>query len=438
MKYNFSFLMTFVNKPQKIIMTNRLIITIYAIVFSTLLFSQSVDTTDISRDQALNIYIDCHRCDQQYFKEHFTIVNYVRDRKESDVHIIITEMRTGSGGTEYSLQFIGRNEFITLVDTLTFSLPPDETEDEERTSLLKSIQFGLVPYILKTPYADKLVLSIDSDEEIEEEVDPWKNWVFRVSANGWGRVEKSYTSFDIYSGVNIQKVTPDIKIELNAYINYDESKYRLYEDDSLVYSNDTYQSSYRFSSLLTKSIGDHWGVGGFFNIRNSTYQNLELKVNLNPAIEYNVFSYEDASSKQLRFLYSVGYSHFNYIDTTIYDKTAEGLFNQELRIMFKYVDDWGSIDASLMGSNYLNDFSLYYLSAFIGTEIRIVKGLSFDLYSGIDIPRNQIGLRKEATTAEDVLTRQHEMLTNYNLFANVGLSYTFGSIYNNVVNPRFQ
>lgn len=419
-------------------MTKKIHATFALLIITIFGFSQAIiDSTDISRDQALNIYIDCNNCDLPYFKEHFTIVNYVRDRKESDVHIIVTEMHTGSGGTEYTIQLIGRNKYLSLLDTIIFNLPPDETEEEERTSLLKNIQLGLVPFILKTPYADKLNLAIDSDDEIEEETDPWKNWVFRLSADGWGQVEKSYSSYNIYSGINIQKVTPDIKIEINAYLRYDESKYRLYENDSLVYSNDTYQRSYRFNSLISKSIGDHFGVGGFFNIRTSTFQNYELKVNINPAVEYNVFSYNDASSKQLRFLYSVGYTHFNYIDTTIYDKTEEGMFNQELRIMFKYVANWGSIDASLMGSNYLNDFNLFYISSFIGTEISITRGLAFDLWGGIDIPRNQIALRKEETTAEDVLTRQHEMQTNYNLWVNVGLSYTFGSIYNNVVNPRF-
>ena len=419
-------------------MANKPIIALVLLLSSIFSFGQNTyDSTELSRELALNIYIDCDYCDQQYFKENFTIVNYVRDRKESDVHIIITEMETGGGGTEFSLQFIGRNKFGSLVDTVVYNLPSDYTDEEERSSLLKHIQLGLVPFILKTEFADKLMLTIDQETGVVEEKDSWKNWVFRISANGWGDVEKSYTSFNVYSGVSIQKVTPEIKIESNLYTNYRESKYRLYENDSLVYSNDTYQSSYKFSNLIVKSLGDHFGVGGFFNIRNSTYQNIELKVNLNPAIEYNVFSYEEATSKQLRFLYSVGFSHFNYIDTTIYNKTQEGLFNQELRIMFKYVANWGSINASVSGSNYLNDFSLYSLSSFMGTEIRIFKGLSFELWGSISIPRNQITLKKGVTTAEDVLTRQHEMQTDYNLWVNAGLSYTFGSIYNNVVNPRF-
>ena len=55
-----------------------------------------------------------------------------------------------------------------------------------------------------------------------------------------------------------------------------------------------------------------------------------------------------------------------------------------------------------------------------------------------NIPRNQITLRKEASTPEDVLTRQHEMQSNYSLYFNAGITYTFSSIYNNVVNPRFE
>lgn len=420
-------------------MANKTILAFSFLITSLFVLGQEPlhDTTGLSRELALNIYIDCNYCDQQYFKENFTIVNYVRDRKESDVHIIITEMKTGGGGTEFSLQFIGHNKYESLTDTVVYSLPTDYTEEEERASLLKHIQLGLVPYIMKTVYSDKLVLTINSNMEAKEEKDPWKNWVFKLSANGWGSVSTSYKDFRIYSGIKIQKVTPNIKIETNVYSNYNESKVRYYEDDSLVYKKDTYQRNYRFSNLITKSIGDHFGVGGFFNIRSSTYHNLELKVNLNPAVEYNVFSYAEATSKQLRFLYSIGYSHFNYFDTTIYDKTREGLFNQELRIMFKYVADWGSFEASVSGSNYLNDFSLYYVGSYIETDIRIFKGLSFNFWGAIDIPRNQISLRKGNTTAEDVLTKQHEMETKYNLWASVGLSYTFGSIYNNVVNPRF-
>jgi len=395
------------------------------------------DSTSLSRKEAVNIYIDCDYCDQGYFKENFTIVNYVRDRKVADVHIIISEMETGSGGTEYTIQFKGLKRFNRFNDTIVFSLPADYTDDEERSGQLKHIQLGLVPYILKTPFANNLNLNITNEDENIEEEDAWKNWVFEIYGYGHANGEKAYKYLNISSGVSAQKTTPDIKIEMNMRAQYNESKYRLYEEDSLVYSNDTYQRSYYSNNLITKSIGGHWGVGGFLHFRNSTYNNLDFKISVKPAIEYNLFKYSEASRKQLRFLYSAGYEYLDYTDTTIYNKMDEKLLSQDLSILFKYIVDWGSVEGAVYGSNYLHDFSLFHIGTYVGADIRIFKGLSFNLWGGFDMPRDQIALKKGTTTAEDVLTRQHEMETDYNFWVNFGLTYTFGSIYNNVVNPRF-
>jgi hypothetical protein len=50
---------------------------------------------------------------------------------------------------------------------------------------------------------------------------------------------------------------------------------------------------------------------------------------------------------------------------------------------------------------------------------------------------DQIGLRKEGSSLEDVLLQQKQLATQYYYYISAGLTYTFGSIYNNVVNPRF-
>ena len=46
-------------------------------------------------------------------------------------------------------------------------------------------------------------------------------------------------------------------------------------------------------------------------------------------------------------------------------------------------------------------------------------------------------LPKSDASDEDVLLRQRELSTQYDYFTSIGLRYTFGSIYSNVVNPRF-
>jgi hypothetical protein len=51
--------------------------------------------------------------------------------------------------------------------------------------------------------------------------------------------------------------------------------------------------------------------------------------------------------------------------------------------------------------------------------------------------RDQISLRAGGASDEEVLTRQRQLATNFDYSASVGLSYTFGSVYSDVVNTRF-
>jgi hypothetical protein len=66
---------------------------------------------DISADRlkqtAPNIFLDCHQCDMDFIWNEITFVNFVRDRQIADVHVLVTIELTGSGGRQYSLEFIG-------------------------------------------------------------------------------------------------------------------------------------------------------------------------------------------------------------------------------------------------------------------------------------------------------------------------------------------
>ena len=39
---------------------------------------------------APRVFIDCRGCDRDYFREEITYVNYVRDRKDADIHVLDT------------------------------------------------------------------------------------------------------------------------------------------------------------------------------------------------------------------------------------------------------------------------------------------------------------------------------------------------------------
>ena len=98
---------------------------------------------------------------------------------------------------------------------------------------------------------------------------------------------------------------------------------------------------------------------------------------------------------------------------------------------------WGTASASVNLSQYLTNPSKYSISAFGATNIRLFKGFSFNVFTDISRPRDQIYLPRGEATTEEILVRQRQLATGYQYFVNFGITYSFGSIFNNIVNPRF-
>jgi hypothetical protein len=68
---------------------------------------------------------------------------------------------------------------------------------------------------------------------------------------------------------------------------------------------------------------------------------------------------------------------------------------------------------------------------------RIIEGLLLRVTGSASLIRNQISLAKESGDPNQFLLNGRQLPTNFNYYSSVGLSYTFGSIKNSVVNPRF-
>jgi hypothetical protein len=63
--------------------------------------------------------------------------------------------------------------------------------------------------------------------------------------------------------------------------------------------------------------------------------------------------------------------------------------------------------------------------------------LSLDLYGSYARIRDQLAIPKADIPDEEILLRLRELQTSYRWDFQVGLSYTFGSKFSNIVNPRF-
>jgi len=393
--------------------------------------SQAADLDQL-KEKAPKVYIDCMLCDIDYIKTEITFVNYVRDRKEADVHILITTQDTGSGGQEYTLTFIGQNGWAEVKNTLTFASNKTQTADEIRVGLTQVLKMGLIGYAARTPIQARLGVLFQDRVNPTSVKDRWDFWVFSFSLNGsqWGEISQKQTFFR--GNVSANRVTPASKLRLGLSGDYSESRF-IYEDSAICSQSD----SATFDGLYVKSLGEHWSAGVFLTIDSSTYRNIGLSVNPSPALEYDVFPYSESTRRQLRILYRLNLTQVRYRQETIYDKTKESLFGQSLEATLEVKEPWGTAQASIQGSHYFHDLKMNRLELSGEVSLRLFKGLSLTLDARYERVRDQLGLPKGELSLEELLLRQRELATDYNYSFSVGLSYTFGSIYSNVVNPRF-
>ena len=399
---------------------------------STLKSQEDINTQDSTRSNALRLFIDCNSCDMNYTRLEIPYVNYVRDTREAEVYLLVTNQNAGSGGQQYTLTYEGLGIYEGMNDTLIYTSNPDETNTivrEEKTNLIK---MGLMRYVAKTPLFKKIKISNSSDLEEEEVIDKWNNWVFELQTSPRYNAEESYNRLFFSNSVNIARVTSEIKLEIEFDMNNNTQKF-IEEGVETTYIRK--ERSAR--NLIVKSISDHWSAGLKWNFGSSTNENYDFVTEFLPSIEYDLYPYSEATHRQMRFLYSIGYQYSNYIDTTIFYQTSENLYKQSVSIAYQVQKKWGSVNVSLSGSNYFHDLSNNRVELFGFIRLRIIKGLSLSVNGGIAYINDQLNLRKGDLTEAERLLRLKEQATNFSVQGGLSLTYTFGSIYNNIVNPRF-
>jgi len=387
----------------------------------------------------VKVFIDCSGfwdCDQEYFRTNLTFVDHVRDRAVADVHILITGQSTGAGGNEVTLTFIGRGPFDRVNDILRYVSPPNSTSDLVRSGMVAKLKLGLMRYVSHSGTADAVQISLGAAATQTPQLpkhDPWDYWVMRARFNGSMNGESLSKSQSFSGGVSANRVTDAWKINLSGNASYRESFYDFGDGD-------TYVSISRDSSvngLVVKSLNAHWSAGGRASAGSSTYTNQQLYLTAAPAIEYNLFPYSESTRRSLTFQYSIGLSSYKYREVTLYDKAAETLPHHSFNVDIEARQPWGQVSGSAEIFQYLSALDKYRVQSFGMVDIRVQKGLSFNVAGGGSWIRDQLFLPKGGATREEILVRQQQLKTSYSYSVYFGVSYTFGSIFNNIVNPRF-
>jgi len=399
-----------------------------------------------SYSQKIKLFVDCSNtwCDLNFIKTEINYVDFVLDNKAADVHALITQQANGGGGSQYQLIFFGQNNFKGQSDTLRFNAKPNNTDFETRAILVKYLQLGLVPFVSRTTSIENISFQMKENKDTGSgaaktpvTIDPWNYWVYRVSANGNINADAVYKGFRYSGNVSANRVTDKIKLSFNFNFSQNNNSYEFDNGAGGTDKIEVKNENYQFNHQLVKSLGAHWSVGYDVTASRSTFNNYKFLGVIKPAIEYDVFPYKDVTTKLLTIRYGIDLSENYYIDTTLYGHTHQTLVGQGIDVALTYNQKWGTINLSGNYHNYLNNPSYYNIGLGGGVNIRITGGLSFNIYTFGSILRDQLYLPKGEATQQDILTRQRQISTNYNLFSYFGISYRFGSKLNNFVNPRF-
>ena len=122
------------------------------------------------------------------------------------MHVLVTS-QFGGNSREYTFNFIGLERFEGIDQRLIYTSSFTDTDDERRRAFARTLELGMVRYVLETPQAEGLIVQFTNGEEEGEEHrghlhpepnnlvadaedDPWNYWVYRI------RMENDFSTED--------------------------------------------------------------------------------------------------------------------------------------------------------------------------------------------------------------------------------------------------
>ncbi len=409
-----------------------------SLLFLFLLFLQSANAQSGSALGPIpSVYLDCSACDVTYIRTNITFVNYVRDQDDADIYLLITDQRTGGGGREYTLEFSEIDGPDGITNRITYTSPSSDTNDERRIGLNRHIKIGLIPFVTNTVAIRNLDIFYEApeatdDDEVEMD-DPWDNWIFDIDLRSNMSGEDTEFNFGLYSGIEAERTTRDWKIRARARGEIRRRNVEL-TDRTL---------------NINRDWGDYWGMIGyslssrstvaiFTRARFSRTNNEALESYIAPAIEFNFFPYDEFQQRRFIVQYQVTPTYRRYFNTTIFLKDSELIMAQEISTRLRYDQRWGRIDIRASAMHYFHDTTINRVEINPSFNIRIIRGLSVSLSGRYRIINDQLSLAAQVDPNDpDNIIRGTQRPTTSDYSVSFGFSYTFGSIYNNIVNPRF-
>jgi hypothetical protein len=406
------------------------------------------DVAHVSRDPStLRVFLDCGgggsfgACNSNDYRTEIRFVDWVRDRADADVHIILTSQSTGSG-QQHSFDFIGQGELLDgLSDRLAYRASSTNTRDETVRGLTQVLRAGLVRYVAHAGLTDRVLVAMAEGRGDDDSAappaqisrDPWNAWVFRTGFDMNVSGEERENEHRVSGNLSANRTTDQWKMSMEARANSRSREVELNDGETFVDDNRDWSAGI----LVVRSLGPRWATGSQVEFETAPNSNRSRASRASYALEWNFFPYEEANRRQLLVHYQLGVQNVAYEERTVFGHMQETVTDQLFNVNYNTRQPWGTASFFVQWSNYLHDFSLNRGSVDGNLSFRILRGVDLNLRGSYERIRDQINLSADGLSDAEILVRRGVLATGYEYEFSAGMSYRFGSIFNNVVNNRF-
>lgn len=424
-------------------------------VFSLLIFllssitlqAQAAETESAEETkETLSVFLDCRGCDANFIITEIQFVNFVRDQGLADLHLFI--LRQGSAnGDQFLIDYIDQRVADKATTQLVYDSYNYQTEEEVRNGLVNTIELGLIGYLLDSEVLSRLQVNFDAPEEQEkgtfEKNDPWNNWIFEIGADGNTSGQANQRRYNFGADAEARRITNEWKLVFNLWGNFNRRVVN--ETETIINGSDTTsvrttdffdRSNRNYFGLVAKTINDHWSVGFYSRYRSDTFVNIDTQIGITPALEYSLFPYKEFTRREVTARIGVVASYYNYSETTFLLQDEEVLFRPELDLSADFTQPWGRFRAGIEAGAFLNDITLNRFEFNSRINLRVSKLFSIFMDGRYSIIGDQISLPAGDLSAEELLAGIRQQPTSFQYRGSFGFEFQFGSIYNNIVNPR--
>ncbi|MFT3922189.1 MAG: hypothetical protein QM778_06615 [Myxococcales bacterium] len=384
------------------------------------------------------MFLSCQgECFDSYLRQELSYFDLVRDPHLADFTLLLVRQPAGNGGERWTVTLSRRlrDGAFQREGSESTALPPYAPAHSVRERVLQLSLRVLYLALEDTPHRAAFELGIPKRENttLSKLTDPWHYWVFTPELGGSGEAGSGYYFVEATSALTVRRITDSSKFRLRGGYERHFTGYRL--EDGRRISGDVFGWNGR--GVYAHSVRHHMALGAIATAEASEFENVRWHLNGGPIVEINAFPYTENATRQLRTAYQVGVWANRYFERNTEQILQEVRPYHALSLIADVNQPWGSVQWIGQVNMFLDDPRLYRVSMGVVLSLRLFEGLAMTLEGESAYVKDLINLRGRPVTDHELLLWTVQQPTDFMLVGEFALTYTFGSVHNTIVNPRF-